>query len=72
MIEAEYAYNLDKKVIPVLVEDRYKPDGWLGFVLGTKLYYKCCTDAQIQTQMPEIIKAIKESSIKSADAVDGK
>ena len=59
-------------MIPVLVEDGYKPDGWLGLVLGTKLYYKCCTDAHIEKQMPEIIKAIKESSIQGTDAVDGK
>ena len=67
--EAEYAYKLDKKVIPILVEDGYNPDGWLGILQGTKLYYKCCTDAQIQKQMPEIVRAIKEPAL---DAVDGK
>jgi len=37
--EAEYAFNLRKPIIPILVEQNYRPDGWLGALLGTKLYY---------------------------------
>ena len=67
--EAEYAYNLKKTLIPILVEDGYKPDGWLGLLLGTKLYYNCCSDVEIQEQVPLIVSAIKEAV---PDAVDGK
>ena len=70
--EAEYAYTLKKRIIPILVEDGYRPDGWLGLLVGTKLYYTCCSDAQIQLQMPEIVKAIKESSNTGPDVDDGK
>jgi hypothetical protein len=26
------------KYFPLLVQSKYKPDGWLGMLLGTKLY----------------------------------
>lgn len=36
--EAEYAYNRKKKIVPLIVESKYKADGWLGFIAGNKLY----------------------------------
>lgn len=37
--EAEYAFQMRKKIVPVLMEANYKPTGWLGALLGTKLYF---------------------------------
>jgi len=37
--EAEYAYNLKKEVIFVRAEDDFNPRGWLGAMLGNKLWY---------------------------------
>lgn len=37
--EAEYAFARDKMVIPVLLENRYRPDGWLGILIGSKKFY---------------------------------
>ncbi|XP_067056443.1 uncharacterized protein [Acropora muricata] len=36
--EASYAYELGKKIIPLMMEENYKPDGWLGLILATKHY----------------------------------
>lgn len=36
--EAEYAFNQKSKIIPLMVEANYKPDGWLGLIAGSKLY----------------------------------
>jgi hypothetical protein len=36
--EAEYAFNRKSKMIPLMVEKEYKPDGWLGFMAGSKIY----------------------------------
>ncbi|XP_044170066.1 uncharacterized protein LOC122954100 [Acropora millepora] len=36
--EASYAYELGKKIIPLMMEENYKPDGWLGLILATKNY----------------------------------
>ena len=35
--EAEYAYQLRKDIIPLMMERNYRPDGWLGLIVGTKL-----------------------------------
>lgn len=37
--EAEYAYQKDKHVIPILLQYGYRPDGWLGILIGTKKFY---------------------------------
>ncbi|XP_059140092.1 uncharacterized protein LOC131928166 [Physella acuta] len=38
-LEAEYAANLHKPIIPLLMEHSYKPSGWLGILLGSKMFY---------------------------------
>lgn len=38
--EAEYAFKLQRRIVPVLVEpDGYTGDGWLGMIVGSKLYF---------------------------------
>ena len=36
--EAEYAYTRRRYIIPLLLEKKYRPDGWLGLICGSKLY----------------------------------
>ncbi|CAF2820860.1 unnamed protein product, partial [Rotaria sp. Silwood2] len=36
--EAEYAFNRKKTIIPLIVEPKFKADGWLGFISGNKIY----------------------------------
>lgn len=36
--EGEYAKVKERPIIPLMMERYYKPDGWLGFVIGDKLY----------------------------------
>ena len=36
--EAEYAVQQDKPIIPLIMERGYKPDGWLGIILGSKIF----------------------------------
>ncbi|XP_072050787.1 uncharacterized protein [Amphiura filiformis] len=62
--EAEYAYKLQKKVIPLLVQEDYKPDGWLGILQGMKLYYKFFSDDLTQTEMPLLLTALEELAQK--------
>jgi len=38
--EAEYAFTLKKPIIPLRMEKDYTPDGWLGALLGSKLYHE--------------------------------
>ncbi|CAF1013402.1 unnamed protein product [Adineta ricciae] len=36
--EAEYAFNRKSSIVPLIVEPKYKADGWLGFLAGSKIY----------------------------------
>ena len=36
--EAEYAFTRQRKIIPLLLENKYRPDGWLGLICASKLY----------------------------------
>ena len=37
-LEAEYTVNLNKSIIPLILEKGYKPDGWLAIILGSKIF----------------------------------
>jgi hypothetical protein len=36
--EAHYAFQRQRKIVPVLLQQHYKPDGWLLFLIGQLLY----------------------------------
>lgn len=36
--EAHYAFERGCKLIPILIEPNYKPDGWLGIIVSGKIY----------------------------------
>lgn len=38
-LEANYAFQLNKRMVPLMLTDNYKPKGWLGIMLGTRLWY---------------------------------
>ncbi|EFJ50517.1 hypothetical protein VOLCADRAFT_103968 [Volvox carteri f. nagariensis] len=49
--EAEYAFQQRKKIVPVLMEADYKPTGWLGALMGTRLYFNMSDVRQIPSKM---------------------
>jgi len=36
--EAEYAFGCKRRLIPLIVRAGYKADGWLGFMIGSRIY----------------------------------
>ncbi|CAF3748826.1 unnamed protein product [Adineta steineri] len=36
--EAEYAFKCKRRLIPLIMRTGYRPDGWLGFMIGTRTY----------------------------------
>ena len=60
--EASYAYKLDKKIVPLLLEDGYKPDGWLGILQGMDLYYALHSDEQLEQNFGELLKVLGETT----------
>ena len=41
-IEAQYAYQQQVDMVPLMMEEGYSAKGWLGMLLGVRLYYKFC------------------------------
>lgn len=60
--EAEYVKLLHRDFIPVLVEERYQPDGWLGVMIGNKSICDLTTDNSMLQNMPLLIQALSEQS----------
>lgn len=59
--EAEYAFQQRKKIIPVLMEAEYKPTGWLGALMGTRLYFNMSDVRQIPNKMAGLMKELGDS-----------
>ncbi|XP_070553263.1 uncharacterized protein [Ptychodera flava] len=57
-MEAEYACKLKKPYIPLRVEKGYSPDGWLGIMVGTKLYFDLSSDEQFEKNFPGLVREI--------------
>ena len=38
-LEAQYAMQREVPTIPLLLEDGYRADGWLGMLIGTRMWY---------------------------------
>ena len=36
--EAEYAFNCKRRLVPLIMRPGYRPDGWLGFMIGSRIY----------------------------------
>ncbi|XP_013394066.1 uncharacterized protein LOC106161607 isoform X2 [Lingula anatina] len=56
--EAEYAYRLRKDVVPLRLQQQYLPDGWLGIMLGTKLWFDISTEEFVNENLPRVAKEI--------------
>ncbi|XP_072030884.1 uncharacterized protein [Amphiura filiformis] len=56
--EASYAYKQNKTIVPLLVEDDYKADGWLGALVGMLKYYKFVADTEVDSSLPPLLQEI--------------
>ncbi|XP_050391685.1 uncharacterized protein LOC126810559 [Patella vulgata] len=57
--EGEYAHQRRKKIIPLILERGYQPDGWLGLILGAKLFYDFSGKYSFQSRVGGLLKDIK-------------
>jgi len=56
--EGEYVASLKKPFIPVLTANGYRADGWLGILLGTKLWFDVATDEKFEQNVQKLEKEI--------------
>ncbi|XP_033109934.1 uncharacterized protein LOC117111170 [Anneissia japonica] len=70
--EAEYAFQLRRDIIPLKMEKGYQADGWLGAIIGTKLYIDVDPEGNgFDTSMKALIKELGDRGIKQDADVTG-
>ncbi|CAF3802895.1 unnamed protein product [Rotaria socialis] len=67
--EAEYAFNQHSKIIPLIVEPKYKADGWLGFMAGSKIYVDFADkeDEEFEKAYNLLIEELKRNGLDDKD-----
>ena len=73
--EAHYAFERRCRLIPIIVEPNYKPDGWLGIIVCGKLYVnfgKMAFQSAYQKLKDEISERRHENRTASASTWRGK
>jgi hypothetical protein len=60
--EAHYAFQRQRKIVPVLLQKHYKPDGWLLFLVGQLLYVDF-TKYELVQAMTMLFKELKVDDI---------
>ena len=68
--EAEYAYHLRKDIIPLMMQRNYKADGWLGMLVGTKLWIDFQSKQVIEAGVGKLIKELGGRG-RDVDMTDG-
>jgi len=57
--ECDYALQLGKDFIPLMMEKNFKPDGWLGIFLGTKLYTEFTDENLFEHKMKDLCSRLR-------------
>ncbi|XP_053405484.1 uncharacterized protein LOC128558966 isoform X2 [Mercenaria mercenaria] len=53
-MEAEYAFALKKRIIPLKLQSGYEPRGWLTSVIGSRFYQTLTRDRSFEKQMSNL------------------
>ncbi|XP_052271259.1 uncharacterized protein LOC127871976 isoform X2 [Dreissena polymorpha] len=56
--EAEYAFKKNKEILPLKMERGYDPDGWLGIICGTKMFYEFSGKYKFEDKLKELLRAL--------------
>ena len=54
-VEAAYAFKKRKRIIPLKMEAGYEPDGWLGLLCLTDLYYDFSTEGKFNGSLKKLL-----------------
>ncbi|XP_048253618.1 uncharacterized protein LOC124131333 isoform X2 [Haliotis rufescens] len=56
--EAEYAFDLRKTIVPLLIQKAYKPDGWLGLIARTLNFMDFTGKYLFDQKMSDLVKSL--------------
>lgn len=63
--EAEYAFHLGKRIIPLKMEGNFKAREWLGFIIGSKLFFEFTDKYPFEDKMSGLLKEVLKDHYKS-------
>jgi len=66
-VEAEYAFNQRKNIIPLRLEADYVPDGWLGPITINKVNYNFSTPESFDSEFSRLQSALTNLHLLSSD-----
>jgi hypothetical protein len=58
LTEAEYAYSKQKDIIPLRMQGGYSATGWLGIMIGAKLFYDFSGKYDFDKKFGELASAL--------------
>ena len=61
-LEAEYVMQTNKPFVPLILQKAYKPNGWLGLILGSKIYVDT-TKYEFEDVIRRVVKEIENLKI---------
>ncbi|XP_071498021.1 uncharacterized protein [Diadema antillarum] len=64
--EAEYTYNLRKPIVPLKMQKDYKADGWLGAMLGSKLYIEMHAVEMVERNIDKLVRELANRGCRSS------
>ena len=73
-MEAEYTIQKQKPFIPLILQKSYRPDGWLGFILGSKIYidYTKYSFEECSSRLQKELKNFHDSDTPSTTIINNK
>ena len=76
-MEAQYAFQQQKDMIPLMLEEGYRANGWLGMLLGVRMWYAFCgsvlaSEGAFEGKMEELCRELGERGrvLSTAAAAD--
>jgi len=67
LTEAEYTFRLHKPIIPLRLEGRYCPDGWLGALCGNNLIYDFSVPVKYEDSFHGLLSGLTRYGNGNAD-----
>eukprot|EP00051_Salpingoeca_urceolata_P035300 m.29077 g.29077 ORF g.29077 m.29077 type:complete len:818 (-) comp9044_c0_seq1:266-2719(-) len=64
--EAEYAYVCQKRIVPLKVEEGFVPTGWLGILIGSKLWFELGSQLSTDQTVEALVRELEHGHDASA------
>ena len=74
-MEAQYAFQQQKDMVPLMLEEGYSANGWLGMMLGVRLWYgffgtTLATEGAFEAKMEELCRELGDRGRVSDNDID--